>query len=106
MQKILAVIILDKIFYNGNLRNVIEPFDAIYTSGGLFGERGYLNDLKNKYPAAIMADMQNGHLMPCYTLTPDGVHADFFLYNKSPFDSENKSELKLIKIFKKGEEVF
>ncbi len=97
---------MEKIFYNGNLKNVIDPFDAIYTCGGLFGERGYLNDLKTKYPHAFMADMQNGHLMPCYTLTHDGVHADFFLFNQCPFDTKNKENLKLIKIFKKGEEVF
>ena len=53
-----------------------------------------------------MADMQNGHLMPCYTLTHDGVHADFFLFNHWPFNPETKKDLKLIKIFKKGEEVF
>ena len=106
LQKILPVIFLEKIFYNGNLRNVIEPYDAIYTSAGYFEERGYVGELKTKHPGAFMADMQNGHLMPCYTLSKEGVEADFFLFNQSPFEKENKNELKLLKVFKKGEEVF
>ena len=100
------MIILEKIFYNGNLRNVIEPYDAIYTNAGYFEERGYVGELKTKHPNAFMADMQNGHLMPCYTLTKSGVEADFFLFNHCPFDKKTKSELQLIKIFKKGEEIF
>ena len=103
---IIAVIKMEKIFYNGNFPYSDTGHDALYIRNGFLIESGYLNKLKAAHPASVMMDLNRAFMLP--GAVPSGakegeIPADMLVLSGDPFKCEDTAKIKILQIYKNGE---